>query len=254
MKNFLLLGLIVVGAIPCNGQAADQNQPILSLDDPIKHSNSDPDENDIDVLNSPIARPYISAGLSLMGAGYARLAYRIEAGIDMESTHAIVRALGAYDDGHQIHDADQPNPHGHDRYLEGAAYFRTRSRWFLGLGWRWNRLYTTNYTKGGSGPEFGGGYDINLRSCRVCSRYFSMRIEADWVIAGTDWRNGSHGINTHLTFPANSEKRHWFWRQSVGAYAFHQTVTEPTNLPLVQFQLSKKGVEADANFAIVYRF
>jgi hypothetical protein len=72
-----------------------------------------------------------------MGGGYAPLAYRAETGIDLESTHVIVRALAAYDDGHKTNDGDQPNPKGHDRYLESTAYFRIRSVWFFGGGWRW---------------------------------------------------------------------------------------------------------------------
>lgn len=64
---------------------------------------------------------------SLIPAGYAPLAYRAEDGIDLESTHVVLRALGAYDNGHETKDNNQPNPNGHDRYLEGAAYFLTRS-------------------------------------------------------------------------------------------------------------------------------
>jgi len=205
-------------------------------------------------LTVPIPHPYLSFGPSLMEDGYAPLAYRTEVGIDMESSHAIVSALGAYDNGHKSDDGDQPNPKGHDRYLGADAYFRSSRGWFVGMGWRWSQLSTTNYTKGGNRPEFGGGYDWIVRSCDGCRRDFSMRINIDWVTSGTDWQNGSHGPNTTLTFPSPREKRHWFWRQMIGVYRFHQTVTEPTNLPLVNFQLSKRYITSVLDSGVLYRF
>jgi hypothetical protein len=189
-----------------------------------------------------------------MPGGYASLAYRAEAGIDLESAHAIFRALGAYDDGHKTDDNDQPNPNGHDRYLESAAYFRASRGWFCGMGWRWSQLSTTNYTKGGTRPEFGGGYDWFRHSCDGCRRDFSMRINVDWITAGSDWQNGSHGPNVTLTFPAPSEKRHVFWRQSLGVYRFHESITEPTNLPLTLLQNSDKSFDSTADFGLIYRF
>jgi hypothetical protein len=207
-----------------------------------------------ELLSAPIPLPYIYFGPSVMGGGYAPLAYRAETGIDLESTHVIVRALAAYDDGHKTNDGDQPNPKGHDRYLESAAYFRMRSVWFFGGGWRWSQLSTTNYTKGGARPEFGGGYDWFLRPCDGCRRDFSMRIDADWVMSGTDWQNGSHGPSTTLTFPTPSEKRHLFWKQTIGIYRFHETVTEPNNLPLVHLQRSQKNFDSTVDFGMVYRF
>lgn len=70
-------------------------------------SNGDPE-----VLTNPVPHPYIALGPALMSGGYAPLAYRAEVGIDLESTHAIIRALAAYDNGHKINDNDQPNPEG----------------------------------------------------------------------------------------------------------------------------------------------
>ncbi len=215
-------------------------------------SNGDPE-----VLTKPVPHPYIALGPALMSGGYAPLAYRAEVGIDLESTHAIFRALAAYDNGHKINDNDQPNPKGHDRYLETAAYYRFRGRlggWFVGTGWRWNQLSTTNYTKGGTKPEFGGGYDLVTHRCEVCKRDFSMRINVDWVMAGTDWQNGVHGPAMTFSFPAPSEKRHWLFRESLGVYRFYTTVTEPQNLALTQSQRDNRAFTSTADFALVYRF
>ena len=54
--------------------------------------------------------------------------------LKLESTwRALMRwcePSGAYDNGHKTDDGDQPNPNGHDRYLEGALLF-SRARWLV---------------------------------------------------------------------------------------------------------------------------
>jgi hypothetical protein len=206
-----------------------------------------------------VPMPYVGLGPSLMGGGYAVWAYRIEAGLNVEGTHLIFRSLAAYDDGHKVDDNDQPNPKGHDRYLDGALYFRpalpgwTRSLYFGG-GYRWSQLSTTNYTKGGSRYQLGGGYDWFMRSCESCRRDYSMRVNVDWVTAGTDWENGSHGPDITLTWPSPREARHFFYREEIALYRFHTTVTETNNLYLTQQQRAEKSFDSFADFGIFYRF
>lgn len=211
-----------------------------------------------DWLHNPLPHPFLYAGPSLMGGGYAVLAYRVEGGIDVESDHFIARALGAYDDGHKVDDGDQPNPKGHDRFLDGAVYYRLTSgrfkRFYFGGGYTWSQLSTTNYTKGGGRYQIGGGYDLFARVCSECRRDFSMRFNVDWITAGNDWQNGSHGPDLTMTFPSPTEKRHWFWVEAIGVYVFHQTVTEPNNPPLVKFQMAQKGVDSFGDFGFIYRF
>ncbi|MGB2606530.1 MAG: hypothetical protein WBC78_23200, partial [Candidatus Sulfotelmatobacter sp.] len=125
------------------------------------------------VSGRPIPVPIFTLGPSLMGGGYALFAYRIEGGLNMEATHVVFHAIAAYDNGRKVDDDDEPNPKGHDRYLESAIYYRpARPGWkrmfYFGGGYRWSQLSTTNYTKGGARPEFGGGYDMFLRVCRPC--------------------------------------------------------------------------------------
>jgi hypothetical protein len=211
------------------------------------------------VSGRPIPVPVLTLGPSLMGGGYAVFAYRAEGGLNMEATHIVFHALAAYDNGHKVDDGDQPNPKGHDRYLEGAIYFRpARPGWtrmfYLGAGYRWSQLSTTNYTKGGSRPEFGGGYDWFLRSCSACRRDYSMRIEMNWLAAGSDWQNGSHGPETNLIWPSPREKRHWFYHEKIAVYRFHETITEPSNLPLTRQQLSHRSFNGFTDFGVTYRF
>jgi hypothetical protein len=220
-------------------------------------SGRNPDARE-DWLRNPVPHPFLYFGPSVMGGGYASITYRFESGIDVESSHFLARALGAYDDGHKVDDGDQPNPKGHDRYLDGAVYYRLHSGWprglYFGGGYTWSQLSTTNYTKGGGRYQLGGGYDIFQRSCNECRRDFSIRVNMDWITAGQDWQNGSHGPNTTVTMPSPIEKRHWFLVDSVAIYRFHQTVTEPNNPPLVQFQRAKKYFDGNDDVGIVYRF
>jgi len=113
---------------------------------------------------------------------------------------------------------------------------------------------TTNYTKSANRPQIGGGYDLVPRSCPVCRRDFSMRIAMDWVMAGNDWQNGSHGPEITISIPSPREQRHWFWRERVGIYSFHQTVTDRGNIPLTLSQRANRSFAGYAIFGIVYRF
>lgn len=211
------------------------------------------------VSGRPIPHPSLYFGPSLFGGGYALLGYRVSGGLSVEGTHFIFAGSAAYDNGHKVDDGTGPNPKGHDRHLNGGLDFRPAiygwsRRLFFGGGYTWSQLSTTNYTKGGARYYLGGGYDVFVRACEACRRDFSMRITMNWLTAGTDWQNGSHGPQTQVTLPSPREKRHWFWTEAIGIYRFHQTVTEPTNLPLVQFQTGKKYFDGFADFGLVYRF
>jgi hypothetical protein len=218
----------------------------------------DDSEREAVVSGRLIPVPYLYLGPSLMGAGYAPIAYRAEGGLSMEGNQIIFRALGAYDNGHKINDNDQPNPSGHDRYLESALYFRPGWSWsrtlYFGGGYRWNELSTANYIKGAGRYEIGGGLDWSRRSCESCRRDFSMRVNVDWITAGQDWQNGSHGPATTITFPSPRENRHWFFRETVAVYRLHTTVTDPSNLLLTQQQRADKQFDNVSGFGIVYRF
>jgi len=195
--------------------------------------------------------PYLEIAPSLMGGGYRTLALRLEAGLEVESAHSVMRGIAAYDNGRQVNDNDQPNPKGHDRFLNSGVYFRANRLFsgqaFGGFGLRWSQLSTTNYTKTANRPQFGGGYDF-------ISRSYSMRIMVNRVMAGNDWQNGSHGPEFSISMPSPRERHHWFYHQTLGIYRCHETVTEPSNIPLTRSQRAHRSITSYASFGIRYRF
>jgi hypothetical protein len=64
----------------------------------------DPDQQP----NGLVPRPFFYAGAGLVGGGPRRF---------------LSFAEGSYDNGRKTNDGDQPNLKGHDRGLDGAAYF-----------------------------------------------------------------------------------------------------------------------------------
>lgn len=226
---------------------ADQNEDATS------------ESHNVPMIMSSVTGPYVRAGPVLTGGAYRPLALQAEAGLDLETRFCVANASAAYDNDRMTKDRDQPNRKGHDRFLDGGIYCRILgrllpNRFFIGGGYRWSQLSTTNYTKTANRPQIGGAYDFVHRSCAQCERDFSMRIEMNWVITGNDWQNGTHGPEIALTFPSPREKHHWFWEQRTGIYRSHATVTEPSNLPLTQLQRATRSFWCTADFGIEYRF
>ena len=207
-------------------------------------------------MHALLPRPFLYAGAGLMGGGYAPLAGEGGGGLRIDSRHFLASAEGSYDTGHKTNDADQPNPSGHDRGLAGAAYFRVSSGWFFGAGVRWSQLSTTNYTKTGWGPTFGGGKDYFHRPCEGegCGADFSMRVGVDYVLPGTDHFNAVQGPLFSFYMPSPSAKGHFFFRATQGIYEFHETVTEPSNLPLTKQQIGSRSVTSFGGLTLMYRF
>jgi hypothetical protein len=212
-----------------------------------------------------LPHPYVNVGGNLMPGGYAPLAWSAQGGLELEARDVMALFNGTYDNGHKVDDNTGPNAKGHDRYLHGEAYWRLSAlkhpNWFFGGGYRWSQLSTTNYTKGGSRAEFGGGYDLYFDrlgshpDCIGCwSSWFSGRIKVDWVMAGTDWENGSRGVDFSLILPRPIEKRHVFVSMDFFPFRFHTTVTEPENVQLTAEQRSQHSFSGSYSMGLTYRF
>jgi hypothetical protein len=260
LRTLMLFALV----LPANGQAPAEMgpSPDSRVAHPLnrqQHDTATPGSAVDPFMTKLTPHPYIFVSPALMGAGYALIAYRVEGGLNVESSRYVMSASAAYDSGHQVNDGNQPNRKGHDRYLDSAIYFRPArgpffGKVFVGFGWRWNQLSTTKYIKTANRPQVGCGFDITHHPCSGCRRDFSMRLAVNWVMAGHDWQNGSHGSEIVVSLPSPRERRHWFYQQRLGIYRFHATVTDRSNRSLVQSEQADRAFACYANFGILYRF
>lgn len=240
--------------------ALAQQQPMKSTVEFDRHSGDNYDDAEKIPLNW-WPHPYLDFGFSAMPGGYAPIAEFGEGGFALEARHVLAQASAAYDNGYKNDDNDQPNPKGHDRYLRGDVYWRLtavgRPRWFLGAGYRWSQLSTTNYTKGGTRPEFGGGYDFywdRLGSGEGGNSWFSARFTLNWMMAGSDWQNGGHGAEFSMVLPRPIEKRHVFFTYTMDLLRYHDSVTEPSNIPLTQWQRAQHFMDGTCSLGLMLRF
>ena len=191
-----------------------------------------------------------------MGGGYAPLAAVGGAGFRIDSHRFLLDASGQYDNGHKVNDNNQPNANGHNRGLVGSAYYRLPSGWSFGAGARWSELSTTNYKKSSWEPTFGGRKDYFHKHCprENCMRDFSMQLGVDYMLKGSNWKNGTQGPLFTLYLPSPLAKAHIFWRETVGIYRVYDTVTDRTNALLTSQQMSNRHWDTFASFTLMYRF
>ena len=188
-----------------------------SLRHQTRNQSADRGEDFSETHLSFMPHPYAELGFSAMPAGYTPVAFYGRGGLQMESHYILADASAPYDNGRKDNFNDLPNPKGHDRYLRSSVYFRPAGKrglhnWFFGGGWRWSQYSSTEYSKGGSRPMFGGGFDFDIDpskhpDCMICEVF--GRVELNWIMAGTDWKNGVHGPEFGLVMPHPSQKGHF---------------------------------------------
>jgi hypothetical protein len=168
-----------------------------------------------------LPRPYAVGGISLNGGGYQTLSETVGAGIDLESTHLIGDVEADYENARKTNDGTNNNTKGRERYLQGRLFGRFSNGLYVGGGWQWSQTSTTNYTKQAWRPSVGVGKDF-LRDT------YSLRLQSLYIGKGDDKINGSQGVETTVYFPSPAKKGHLFFRESIGVYRFHSTVTDPS--------------------------
>ncbi len=190
--------------------------------------------------------PYLAGGLQLQGGGYAPTAWAGEVGVNIELKHLVLDSSASYAAAHKVNDNTINNHSGHRRGLDGNAFYRF-NKLYAGGGASWSQLSTTNYTKQSWHPAVGVGRDW-LREG------FSMRGQILYVMTGDDHMNGTQGPEFSLWFPSPVADHHLFWRQTIGIYSFHETVTDPSNKVLTAEQISSRPVTDNVSFNVIYRF
>jgi len=194
-----------------------------------------------------VPRPILFVGPSLVGNGYQTVAVTETGGLFLNSPLLFGDAEGSYMNARKTFDNTINNTSGHERGLEGRLFYKFRPGLYFGGGAQWSETSTTNYLKSAWRPTFGAGGD------HFGSNY-SMRWQVMYVMPGTDHFNAVQGPEIQIWFPSPASRSHVFFRQTLGIYEFHSTVTDPTNAALTAQQTSDRSVASFLDFALGLRF
>jgi hypothetical protein len=197
--------------------------------------------------SSWIPRPMVLVGPSLVGNGYQPLALSGGAGLLLNSSHLESNLEARYMNARKTNDNTVNNKKGHERYLQGRVFYRFRPTLYFGGGAQWSETSTTNYTKKAWRPTFGLGGDH-------FGDGYSLRWQTLYVLPGTDHVNALQGPEFQLWFPSPVSTKHFFFRQTLGIYEFHTTVTDPANLSLTAQQTADRHSAAFLDFTFGWRF
>jgi hypothetical protein len=182
-------------------------------------------------------RPYVYAGLfPSEGAGYSPAAGGVGTGLDWELPHLILLSEISAEDDHKLDSGT-----GTESHFLTRGFFRTERGWYFGGGVQWSNLGTIIYSKHAWRPSFGAGKDFSSPS-------FSARAQALYILPGTDHLNALQGPELSLWLPSPASQHHWFYRQIIGIYEFHQT-SVPGNPGL-----NDRSVATFLEFTAMYRF
>jgi len=194
-----------------------------------------------------IPRPMILSGPSLVGNGYQTVALSGGAGLLLNSPKFLSDIEGRYMNAHKTNDNTVNNRKGHERFLEGRVFYRYKRGLYVGGGAQWSETSTTNYTKKGWRPTFGLGGDH-------FSDGYSMRWQALYILPGTDKANALQGPEFQLWLPSPVSRSHFFYRQTLGIYEFHATITDPNDPILTAQQIASRHSAAFLDFTFGWRF
>jgi hypothetical protein len=192
-------------------------------------------------------RPMLLAGPSLLGNGYQTSAMSLGAGLLLNSRRMVSDVEGRYTNAKKTNDNTVGNRKGHERFLQGRAFYRYRPGLYFGGGAQWSETSTTNYTKAQWRPTFGLGGD------HFGSDY-SLRWQALYIMPGTDKLNGLQGPEFQFWLPSPASGRHFFFRETLGIYEFHTTITDPTDRTLTAQQIANRSHAAFLDFTFGWRF
>jgi len=160
---------------------------------------------------SPWFRPYTYGGLALNRGGYSPTAGTLGAGAETDTQHFLALAEAWFENAPK-----QDSGTGDEFGAKARGFLRTAKGWYFGGGAQWSKLDTIAYAKQAWRPSFGGGKDL-------AQEKFTMRAQVLYILPGTDHLNALQGPEIALWLPSPASKGHFFYRQTLGLYEFHQT-------------------------------
>jgi len=191
--------------------------------------------------------PMVFSGPSLVGNGYQSVAFSGGGGFLLDSSRLFSDVEGSYMNARKTNDNTVDNFSGHERFVEGRLFYRCRPTLYFGGGAQWSETSTTNYTKQAWRPTFGLGGDH-------FGDGYSLRWQALYIMPGTDHANGLQGPELQIWFPSPASRSHFIFRETIGIYEFHSTITDPTNVSLTAQQTSNRSTAAFLDFVVGWRF
>jgi hypothetical protein len=194
-----------------------------------------------------IPRPYGGAALSLNGGGYSPVSLQGSSGLRIDAPHFISDVEIGYDTTRKVNDNVPGNDTGHLLKAQARAFYRLRNGFYFGGGEQWSETKTLKYTKRVVRPAFGGGKDFLWDS-------YSLRVQSLYFTQGDDKANGTHGVETMLTYPSPSQRGHFFARMGVSIYRFHDTSFANGTQEQLKIWNSNHHMAAYVNYGLLYRF
>lgn len=189
----------------------------------------------------------IFLGPSLVGNGYQNLAANLGAGFLLKSRELVGEFNAFYMNAKKTDDGTLNNHSGHERFLQGRVFFPWHKGLYYGGGAQWSETATTNYTKKGWRPTFGMGQDYFAEA-------LSVRWQVLYITKGTDRANGLQGGEFEMWLPSPASKSHFFYRETIGLYEFHATVSDFRDRALTARQTSDRGSAAFVDFCFGWKF
>jgi hypothetical protein len=199
------------------------------------------------MVPSWLPRPVLFGGPSLVGNGYQSIAANFGGGVLLNSRKLVGDFEARYMDARKTNDGTVNNRKGHERFLDGSIFYPWRKSLYFGGGAQWSETATTNYTKNGWRPVLGLGGDHFAQD-------WSCRWQVLYVTPMHDRWNALQGPEFQFWLPSPASKSHFFYRQTLGVYEFHTTITDPRDPVLTAQQTSDRHSAAFLDFTLGWKF
>ena len=201
---------------------------------------------ELPLSNPYIPRPYGVFGLSINGSGYQAVSGVMGGGLRLDSPRVLSGIEVRYGNARKVNDATINNHSGHERSAQARAFYKLGNGFYFGGGAQWSQTSTTNYSKQAWRPTFGVGKDVWRNT-------YSLRLQAMYILAGSDKINGTQGPEISLTYPSPASNHRFFIRSVLNVYRFHTTDTfsDPVTSAM---QRDDHHVTGNLTFNVLYRF
>jgi hypothetical protein len=191
--------------------------------------------------------PFIFLGPSLVGNGYQDLAAHFGSGFLLKSRQLVGDFEVSYMNAKKVNDGTVNNYSGHERFLQGGLFVPWKRGVYFGGGARWSETATTNYTKKAWRPTLGIGQDYFTEG-------FNTRWQVVYVTKGSDHSNALQGPEVQFWLPTPASRSHFVYRQTIGIYEFHTTITDPRDPILTARQTSQRHLAVFVDFSLGWKF